>query len=69
LLVKIKFEKDKKSSSKIKFKNQFREINILKNQVQEEVLLSSPNHTFPISVFWLRPQFAAERGVACLLVN
>ena len=32
--VKIKFEIDKKSSSKIKFKNQFCEIEILRNQVQ-----------------------------------
>ena len=32
--VKIKFKIDKDSSSKIKFKNQFCEIQILKNQVQ-----------------------------------
>ena len=44
--VKIKFKIDKKSSSKIKFKNQFREIQILKTQVQIDRRKEENVHTY-----------------------
>ena len=62
--VKIKFKIDKESSSKIKLKNQFCEIQILKNQVQinkmREGMIHKMEKDFSLSLL-------LKKTVACLI--
>ena len=80
----MKFKIEKKSSSKIKFKNQFREIEISKNQVQIDRGndLNSPSHltsiqenficsnqgTFPISLVRSTRKFGKAKAIKNILI-